>query len=262
VRRLDVEEKRGDHGHNLLARDGAVLVRALDKLVDLLEVRQAAQLLPGVVELPRQAVGVPTHAPGRLHRFLRRLARRGVHLAEKLVLDLIANVLRELAAAVDAERRGQGRAQGLEERVPLRIRHDILRLVVLLERLVLLLERLVRPVRRRFRGLLVPHVVARFLEVALQHAVIALALVSATATAHGASEGKRTDGERRTRPDVRDRGYARGARRECAFGKFPREKGVPPPPAAVSPRKASPLAHEPAQRATAVKNLRVFQVFP
>ena len=52
VRRLNVEEKRGDHGHDLLARDGAVLVRALDKLVDLLEVRQAAQLLPGVTELP------------------------------------------------------------------------------------------------------------------------------------------------------------------------------------------------------------------
>ena len=53
---------------------------------------------------------------------------------EEVLGQVVPQVGRELAAAVDAEGGGQGGAQGLHEPLPLPLRHNVLPLVVLLKR--------------------------------------------------------------------------------------------------------------------------------
>ena len=180
VVRGDVEEERRDHGHRLLSRDGAVLVRSFDEIVDGLQEIEAPQLLPAVVELPRESVGVPSNRPRGFNDVA--LLVDGLaallHLGEELVLDLVPDVLGVLAGAVDAEGGWERGAEALHEGIPFALGDDLLALVVLLELLVVLVVRLVvAPFVGLARFALLPHVVAlALLEVALEDAVVAAAL--------------------------------------------------------------------------------------
>ena len=189
VVRLHVQQQGRDHRDRFLPGDRAHFVGADQELAQPAQVFAALQPVFGDVDLPRQAVRVPTQA------------LRGLHLGvvlddggEQLVHEPAPGALAELAAHVHAERQRQRRAERRHHRLPLLRRDHALRLVVRVELVVTQLRHLALVER-----VVVREAVVRLAELVVRELALALLGTAAAAAAADATSGVATAATARER---------------------------------------------------------------